>query len=53
LVSYVEFPLPVADEDTALAERVRAECEAQGLPERIEDEAVIARVVTLAYAGSD
>ncbi|HEV8648996.1 MAG TPA: hypothetical protein VG276_06215 [Actinomycetes bacterium] len=45
--------MPVADEDTALAERVRAECAEQGIPEKVEDPAILANVWTLAFAGSE
>jgi hypothetical protein len=48
-----EFAVPVDHDDAALAERVRAECAEQGLPEKVEDPAVIAAVATLAYAGAE
>jgi hypothetical protein len=34
-----------------VAARVRGECSAQGAPEKVEDAAIIARVVTLAWSG--
>ena len=34
-----------------VAMRVRHECAAQGIPEILEDPAVLSRVVTLAYVG--
>jgi hypothetical protein len=42
--------LAVLDED-GIAARVRRECAAQDVPERVEDLAVLAKVVTLAYEG--
>jgi hypothetical protein len=44
------FRLPVLDED-GIAARVRHECATQGVPERVEDPGVLAKVVTLAYVG--
>jgi hypothetical protein len=42
--------LAVLDEG-GIAARVRRECAAQGVPERVKDLAVLAKVVTLAYEG--
>jgi hypothetical protein len=43
-------PQPPAQED-GVAARVRRECAAQGAPEKVQDPAIIARVVTLAWSG--
>jgi hypothetical protein len=43
--------LPPVPETDGIAARVRRECEAQGIPETVEDPAVLSRVVTLAYVG--
>jgi hypothetical protein len=43
-------PVPIPDAD-GIAARVRRECAAQGIPETVEDPAVLSRVVTLAYVG--
>ena len=44
------LPPPVPETD-GIAARVRRECEAQDIPETVEDPAVLSRVVTLAYVG--
>jgi len=38
-------------EASGVAARVRRECAAQGIPERVEDPVTLAKVVTLAYEG--
>ena len=43
-------PQPPTKED-GVAARVRRECAAQGAPEKVQDPAIIARVVTLAWSG--
>jgi hypothetical protein len=43
-------PRPPTQED-GVAARVRRECAAQGAPEKVQDPAIIARVVTLAWSG--
>jgi hypothetical protein len=35
----------------AVAARVRRECAAQGVPEKVEDPVILAKVATLAYEG--
>lgn len=44
------LPAPVPETD-GIAARVQRECAAQGIPETLEDPAVLSRVVTLAYVG--
>jgi hypothetical protein len=44
------IPLSPSQEDRVAA-RVRRECAAQGAPEKVQDPAIIARVVTLAWSG--
>jgi hypothetical protein len=43
-------PKPPIQED-GVAARVRRECASQGAPEKVQDPAIIARVVTLAWSG--
>jgi hypothetical protein len=44
---------PEADDSAEeIAARVRRECAAQGVPEKIEDPAVLTNIVTLAFDGS-
>jgi hypothetical protein len=45
-----DFPPPSPGAD-GIAARVRRECAAQDLPERVEDLVVLSRVVTLAFEG--
>jgi hypothetical protein len=45
-----DFLPPGADAD-GIAARVRRECAAQGIPEKVEDQVILAKVVTLAYEG--
>jgi hypothetical protein len=45
---WVRTALPDLSE---VAARVRRECAAQGIPETVEDPAVLSRIVTLAYVG--
>jgi hypothetical protein len=40
-----------AAETDGVAARVRRECAAQGIPERVEDPVTLAKVATLAYEG--
>jgi hypothetical protein len=40
---------PEAD---GIAARVRRECAAQGIPEKVEDQVILCRIVTLAYEGA-
>jgi hypothetical protein len=42
--------LPDSDADS-IAARVRRECAAQGIPEKVEEEMVLTKIVTLAYEG--
>jgi hypothetical protein len=41
--------LPIQEDSVAV--RVRRECAAQGAPEKVQDPAIIARIVTLAWSG--
>jgi hypothetical protein len=42
--------LPGSDVD-GIAARVRRECAAQGIPEKVEEQVILAKIVTLAYEG--
>ena len=39
-------------ETNGIAERVRRECAEQGIPEKVEDGVILAKIVTLAFDGS-
>jgi hypothetical protein len=42
--------LPGSDAEP-IAARVRRECAAQRIPEKVEDQVILAKIVTLAYEG--